>query len=174
MSCAAALNVVPPRHRAACASAFAEAATAAGLPAAGTSDAAANGAPPATADAVTADNAAHEPPEPFVASSAVPPGDSLAALDDTVAAPHGSIDALLSVAPQECTVAQSDHLHGAAAQTVAAPQESGGLAIRAPKLQQGSLSDFVVQRPAANSGILGTNSNTSGIKTKPQFPHNFP
>ena len=38
MSCAAALNVVPPRHRAACASAFAEAATAASLPAAGTCD----------------------------------------------------------------------------------------------------------------------------------------
>ena len=43
MSCAAALNVVPPGHRAACASAFAEAATAAGLPATGTSHAAADG-----------------------------------------------------------------------------------------------------------------------------------
>ena len=81
MWCAAALNVLPPRHRAACASAFAEAATAASLPAAGTCDAAADGAPPATADAVTADNAAYEPPEQPVASSAVPPGDTLAALD---------------------------------------------------------------------------------------------
>ena len=46
-------------------------------------------------------------------------------------------------------MAQSDHLHGAAVQTGAAPQESGGSATRAPKLQHGSLSDFVVQRPAA-------------------------
>ena len=50
-------------------------------------------------------------------------------------------------------MAQSDHLHGAAVQTVAAPQQSVdqsvGSATRAPKLQQGSLSDFVVQRLAA-------------------------
>ena len=50
-------------------------------------------------------------------------------------------------------MAQSDHLHGAAMQIVAASQEfadqSGGLVTRAPKLQQGSMSHFVVQRRAA-------------------------
>ena len=71
MSCAAALNVVPPGHRAACASAFAEAATAAGLQGV---DAAADGAPLAIVDAVTADNAADEPPEQSVAPPAVPAG----------------------------------------------------------------------------------------------------
>ena len=102
MSCAAALNVLPPGHRATCASAFAEAATAVGLQGVGTPDAAADGAPRATASAASADNAADEPPEQPVAPPAVAPRDTLAAFDDDpVAAPHGSIDALLfAIIPQ--------------------------------------------------------------------------
>ena len=66
-------------------------------------------------------------------------------------------------------MAQSDHLHGGATQTVAAPQESGGSATRAPKLQRGSLSDFVVQRPAAQLVAKLAKFRVEPIATGAQF-----